>query len=180
MVVDRNPSTSTSRECFWIKPSRSNKQAHSKTADRLAWHKDVWLRLNVVKEVQYSGINPRFYCLEAAFLPVSDELSWSRASSTREKDFCGKTHKKRAQWSVSINILVVFHHSDVKWDDDRSVKMDECRWILFCFIHFMSFQSQTDLRLYKRKYKERNFKISSIHSLTLFTVCITQQILRLM
>lgn len=45
-------------------------------ADRLLSHKDVWLQLNVVKEVQHSGINPHFYCLEAAFfLPVSDELS---------------------------------------------------------------------------------------------------------
>lgn len=156
LVVDRNPSTSTFCEWFWINPSRSNTQAHSKSADRLSWDKDVWSRLNV-QEAQYSGINPHFYCLEAAFLPVSDELSWSRASSTREKDFCGKTHKKTAQWSVSTNILAVFHHSDVKWDDDRSVKMDECRWILFCFNHFMSFQSQTDLILYKRKYEEKRF-----------------------
>lgn len=66
VVEDRNPR---------IKPSISNKQPHSKAADWLSWHKDVWLQLNIVMEAQYSGRNPRFYCLEAAVSPVSDELS---------------------------------------------------------------------------------------------------------
>lgn len=121
MVVDRNPSTSTFRECFWIKPSRSNKQAHSKTANRLSWHKDVWLRLNVVKEVQYSGINPHFYCLEAAFFYLFLMSYRDPELPAPERRISVEKHtKKPAQWSVSINILAVFHHSDVKWDEDRS------------------------------------------------------------